>query len=159
MMRNHLTPIQLFSILMIGVSLFLFVFAFFFQQEAIMIGVAPGSTTLNREALVFRNICIIAGLIVLVPALALLSRQKWAVVVFTVFFWLVGIMWTGLLAILVSNRNDLFNVEYIVFLGGFSALIYSCTIAGVLYLDNAWVVESLPENPKEKVGLSDVLDQ
>ncbi len=159
MMRNRLTLIQLFSILMMGVSLSLLVFALFFQQESTRNVLYSGAGAVDREAIMFRNFCIIASLIVLVPALALLIRQKWAVVFFTVLFWLIGITWTGLLAIIVSNRQDLFDAAYIALLAGFSVLVYSCTIAGVLYLDNAWVLESFPGNAEEKEGLPDVLDQ
>ena len=159
MMRNRLTPIQLFSLLMMGVSLSLLVFALFFHQESTRNVLYPGADVVNREAIMFRNFCIIASLIVLVPALALLTRQKWAVVVFTVLFWLVGITWTGLFVLAISTNRDRFDITHIALLAGFSVLVYSCTIAGVLYLDNAWVLESFPENAEEKEGLPDVLDQ
>jgi len=159
MIRNRLTLIQLFSILMMGISLSLLVFALFFHQEATMSQLYSGSNAVDRETMMFRNFCIVVSLIVLVPALALLTRQKWAVVVFTILFWLIGITWTGLLAVIVSSREDLFDAAYIALLSGFSVLIYSCTIAGVLYLDNAWVLEPFTGNGREKEGLPDVLDQ
>lgn len=159
MMRNRLTPIQLFSILMMGISLSLLVFALFFQQESTRNVLYPGADAVNRETIMMRNFCIVLSLIVLVPALALLTRQKWALVAFTVLFWLVGITWTGLFVLIISTNSERFDITHIALLAGFSVLVFSCTIAGVLFLDNAWVLESFTGNAAEKEGLPDVLDQ
>lgn len=159
MIRNNLTLIQIFTILMLGLSLSLFFVAWIFHGEMNRNGVVPDTVVLSREVTMYRNIYLSLGLLFMVPALGLLARQKWAATVFMVIFWLFGIGWTILLFTLLSNRAFANTWEPIAILVGLATLVYACIAAGILYLDNVYVMESLEGEKREEDVLLDVLDQ
>lgn len=159
MIRNNLTLLQIFCILMLGVSLFLFFLAWMFHREASLDGAVPGSVVLGRETMMFRNIYLSLGLVVIIPSFGLLARQKWAITVFMVIFWLIGIIWTVFFLYLLGNRIVVNEWQAIFVLVALTILIYSALIAGVLYIDNAYVLVPLGNKDAPEELLDDVLDQ
>jgi|GEM_PF-2483793 hypothetical protein len=159
MIRNNLTLIQTFTILMLGISLSLLFVAWIFHGEMNSDGVVPDTVVLSKEVTLYRNIYLSLGLLFMIPALGLLARQKWAATVLMVIFWLFGIGWTILLIILLSNRTFVNDWEAIAILVGLATLVYACIAAGILYLDNVYVMESLGDKKRAEDVLLDVLDQ
>ncbi|MDZ4679519.1 MAG: hypothetical protein SH848_00220 [Saprospiraceae bacterium] len=153
MFRHRLNLIQIFGIMTLGIALSLLLVAWALNGEAYR-----SEDRIDRDSLWGRNGFIIISLLLAVPAVGLLIRKKWAVTFLIVLFWVAifGCIGLFVLAFFNTSRTD---VEGIALLAGFFILILAFFLAGILYLNNAWVLESFPGNGGEKEGLADVLDQ
>lgn len=155
MIRNNLSLLQIFSILMLGIALSLFVFAWTMHAEFLQ---KEDSNSFYNTEIWFRNGFIIASMLILVPALGLLVRQKWAVLVFIILFWILIIVWTTFIVLIYMDLGARMD-ERIAILIAISILIYASLVAGILYLDNAYVLAPLGNKEVTEETLPDVLDQ
>lgn len=158
MIRNRLSLLQIFAMLVLGLSFSLLAFAWTVNDE-ILLRVDYETTSGNNGLMWVRNGLIIVSLLMAVPAIGLLFRQKWPVITFIVLFWLIGIAWTVGVGLIFYNLSRADRAGFTL-IAGFSALVYASLLAGILYLDNAYVLESLGEGEEVQAEhFPDVLDQ
>jgi len=153
MFGNRLNLIQIFGIMMLGISLSLLIMAWGMHGEAYRY-----DYHIDEGSLWARNSFITGSLLIMAPAFGLFARKKWAVVFFIVLFWIAIIAWAGIFMLAINNRYRGSTEETIV-LAGFSILIVAALLAGILYLDNVHVLEAVDDKAAKNDTLPDILDQ
>jgi len=152
MIRNRLLPTHIFAMTMMGVSLFLLIVAWLFHQE-----VSAYPSFENNIARQFRNASVLAGVAIIVLCIGLLTLQKWAIWGFRAILWMGGIALTWGINEVVEQLNN--EVNALKVLTGFSILLYTLLLAGILFLNNAQVLALFNGKQELKEDRPDVLDR
>ncbi|MDZ4702321.1 MAG: hypothetical protein SH848_00225 [Saprospiraceae bacterium] len=152
MMRNRLLPTHIFAILMIAVSIFLLITARGLHQA-----LAQNEDSSTSPIVAFRNAFTLVAITLIVLCIGLIALKKWAIPGFLVMLCLGGITlaW-GIYWLAGELKNEPTPLKIVV---GFSVLIYTLLISGILFLTNAQVLALFHRKEKPKEEMPDILDQ
>ncbi|NUO00418.1 MAG: hypothetical protein HUU01_07345 [Saprospiraceae bacterium] len=156
MARNRLLPTHIFAILMMGIALFMLVIAWLLQQS-IASGLAYSDEP-DAELIWLRNVFALAGTSMMVFSIGLLMLKKWAIQGFIGLFWLLGIVWLGLLWY-ISRQAAGDPTHWPIALAGLTVLIYTFLAVGILFLSSSNILAVIYGKEAAEENTQNILDQ